>query len=255
MSAKLPTSPKSQTRTKKNLDQPKMDNSFKLKSIIPLTDTQKKIFNEFDQAKNLVLMGTAGTGKTFCSMYLALKSIIDNKNTNAGPNKILIIRSVVSSRDVGFLPGTLKEKLSVYEAPYKAIFSELLGRGDAWEILKTKGVVDFVSTSYLRGTTINDSFIIMDEFQNASFHELDTVMTRIGKNTRICFCGDLSQTDLIKSKYDVSGLPDFIKVIDRMNSFDIVNFTINDIVRSGTVREYIIAKEQLDISISPDHSY
>ena len=247
MSAKLPTSPKSQTRTKKNLDQPKMDNSFKLKSIIPLTDTQKKIFNEFDQAKNLVLMGTAGTGKTFCSMYLALKSIIDNKNTNAGPNKILIIRSVVSSRDVGFLPGTLKEKLSVYEAPYKAIFSELLGRGDAWEILKTKGVVDFVSTSYLRGTSINDSFIIMDEFQNCNLSELDTIMTRVGKNSRMIFCGDLEQTDLLKSRFDVTGLPKFVSIIEQMRSFNIEEFGVEDIVRSGIVREYILAKRSLGI--------
>ena len=247
MSAKLPASPKSQTRTKKNLDQPKMDNSFKLKSIIPLTDTQKKIFNEFDQAKNLVLMGTAGTGKTFCSMYLALKSIIDNKNTNAGPNKIIIIRSVVSSRDVGFLPGTLKEKLSVYEAPYKAIFSELLGRGDAWEIMKVNGVVDFVSTSYLRGTSINDSFIIMDEFQNCNLSELDTIMTRVGKNSRMIFCGDLEQTDLLKSKFDVTGLPKFVSIIEQMKSFTIEEFGVEDIVRSGIVREYILAKRSLGI--------
>jgi len=246
MSAKLPASPKSQTRTKKNLDQPKIDASFKLRSIVPLTDTQKKIFTEFDQAKNLVLMGTAGTGKTFCSMYLALKSIVDNKN-NTGPNKIIIIRSVVSSRDVGFLPGTLKEKLSVYEAPYKAIFSELLGRGDAWEIMKTNGVVDFVSTSYLRGTSINDSFIIMDEFQNCNLSELDTIMTRVGKNSRMIFCGDLEQTDLIKSRFDVTGLPKFVSIIEQMQSFNIEEFGVDDIVRSGIVREYILAKKSLGI--------
>lgn len=246
MSAKLPASPKSQSRTKKNLDQPKIDASFKLRSIIPLTDTQKKIFTEFDQAKNLVLMGTAGTGKTFCSMYLALKSIFDNKN-NTGPNKIIIIRSVVSSRDVGFLPGTLKEKLSVYEAPYKAIFSELLGRGDAWEIMKTNGVVDFVSTSYLRGTSINDSFIIMDEFQNCNLSELDTIMTRVGKNSRMIFCGDLEQTDLLKSRFDVTGLPKFVSIIEQMQSFNIEEFGVEDIVRSGIVREYILAKRSLGI--------
>tara|TARA_R110000868_G_scaffold174340_1_gene410978 strand:- start:1092 stop:1847 length:756 start_codon:yes stop_codon:yes gene_type:complete len=246
MSAKLPASPKSQTRTKKNLDQPKIDASFKLRSIVPLTDTQKKIFTEFDQAKNLVLMGTAGTGKTFCSMYLALKSIVDNKN-NTGPNKIIIIRSVVSSRDVGFLPGTLKEKLSVYEAPYKAIFSELLGRGDAWEIMKANGVVDFVSTSYLRGTSINDSFIIMDEFQNCNLSELDTIMTRVGKNSRMIFCGDLEQTDLLKSRFDVTGLPKFVSIIEQMQSFNIEEFGVDDIVRSGIVREYILAKKSLGI--------
>jgi phosphate starvation-inducible protein PhoH len=191
-------------------------------------------------------MGTAGTGKTFCSMYLALKSIVDNKN-NTGPNKIIIIRSVVSSRDVGFLPGTLKEKLSVYEAPYKAIFSELLGRGDAWEIMKTNGVVDFVSTSYLRGTSINDSFIIMDEFQNCNLSELDTIMTRVGKNSRMIFCGDLEQTDLLKSRFDVTGLPKFVSIIEQMQSFNIEEFGVDDIVRSGIVREYILAKRSLGI--------
>jgi phosphate starvation-inducible protein PhoH len=135
----------------------------------------------------------------------------------------------------------------VYEAPYKAIFSELLGRGDAWEIMKTNGVVDFVSTSYLRGTSINDSFIIMDEFQNCNLSELDTIMTRVGKNSRMIFCGDLEQTDLLKSRFDVTGLPKFVSIIEQMQSFNIEEFGVDDIVRSGIVREYILAKRSLGI--------
>ena len=130
-------------KTKKTLE-PKIDNSFKLKEIFPLTETQKTVFSQFEEGQNLVMMGTAGTGKTFCSAYLALKSLMERKNSVDHPSRVLFIRSVVSTRDVGFLPGTLKEKLAVYEAPYKGIFAELLQRGDAWEILKTKGIVDFL---------------------------------------------------------------------------------------------------------------
>lgn len=234
------------SKSKKSLE-PCIDNSFKLKEIYPISETQKLVFDEFDSGMNLVLMGTAGTGKTFCSVYLALRHMMSNKNSVDIPNKIMIVRSVVSTRDIGFLPGTLKEKLSVYEAPYKCIFAELFGRGDAWDILRTKGIVEFCSTSYLRGTTISDSYIILDEFQNCNFSELDTVMSRVGKNSKMIICGDIEQTDLTKSKFDVTGLPNFVKVLEQMSCFNIVEFGVEDIVRSGMVKEYIIAKRSLGI--------
>ena len=233
-------------KTKKTLE-PKIDNSFKLKEISPLTETQKEVFSKFDEGQNLIMMGTAGTGKTFCSAYLALKSLMERKNSVDHPSRVLFIRSVVSTLDVGFLPGTLKEKLAVYEAPYKGIFAELLQRGDAWEILKTKGIVDFQSTSYLRGTTITDTFIVVDEFQNMNLSELDTIISRVGKNSKLIFCGDLEQTDLTKSKFDVTGLPKFVSIIQKMPSFSVVEFGVEDIVRSGIVKEYIIAKRDLGI--------
>lgn len=227
------------TKSRKSLE-PKIDSSFTLKRIEPITDCQKDVMELFEQDQNLVLMGTAGTGKTFLSLYLALENIIKGKGER--PSKIMIIRSIVSSRDVGFLPGTIKEKMAVYEEPYKGIFSELFGRGDAYETLKNKGIVEFCSTSYLRGTTINNTFIILDEFQNCNFGELDTVISRIGKNSRIIVCGDVMQTDLNKSKWDVTGLPDFVNIIEKMDEFDIVDFGVEDIVRSGLVKSYILAK-------------
>lgn len=233
--------------SKKNLE-PTIDSSFILKKISPLTEAQKDVFDAFEEGYNLLLCGSAGTGKTFTSMYLALSDIIKSKATDS-PYKIMIIRSTVSSRDVGFLPGTLKEKMSVYEDPYKGIFSELFGRGDAFEILKTKGIVEFCSTSYLRGTTINDTYIIVDEFQNMSFQELDTCMTRVGKNSKIIFCGDWKQNDLIYKKNDTSGLPKFVNIIEKLDEFDIIEFNTDDIVRSDLIKSYIIAKEEVELSL------
>jgi phosphate starvation-inducible protein PhoH len=236
---------------KSNKLEPTIDNSFSLRRIVPITDAQQDAFNAFEEGYNLVLCGSAGTGKTYISLYLALSELMRKDHSSKDdPKKIMIVRSTVSSRDVGFLPGTLKEKMSVYEDPYRGIFSELFGRGDAFEILKLKGIVEFCSTSFLRGTTINDSYIILDEFQNCSSQELETVITRVGKNSKIFFCGDWSQNDLIKSKWDVSGLPFFMKIIEKMEEFDIIEFTIEDIVRSGIVKSFIIAKNEVEEEMS-----
>lgn len=232
-----------QTKTNKSLEHT-IDSSFNLKSVKPLTDSQEDVYEAFDEGFNLVLCGCAGTGKTYISIYLALSQIM--KRDKNLPSKIMIIRSTVSSRDVGFLPGTLKEKMSVYEEPYKGIFADLFGRGDAYEILKNKGIVEFCSTSYLRGTTINNTYIILDEFQNCSSQELETVITRVGNNCKIFFCGDWAQNDLIRSKWDVSGLPHFMKIIDKMPEFDIIEFNTDDIVRSGLVKSFIIAKSEVE---------
>ena len=222
--------------------EPKIDSSFSLKQIQPITECQKDVIESFEEGQNLVLMGTAGTGKTFLSLYLALNQIIKGKGER--PSKIMIIRSIVSSRDVGFLPGTIKEKMAVYEEPYRGIFSELFGRGDAYEVLKNKGIVEFCSTSYLRGTTLNNTFVILDEFQNCNYEEIRTILTRLGKNTRIFLCGDTRQNDLYRSKYDVSGMEEIVSVLETMKEFDIIDFGVEDIVRSDIVKSFIIAEEE-----------
>jgi predicted ribonuclease YlaK len=190
-----------------------------------------------------MLHGFAGTGKTFCALYLALNEILTG---NSIYNKIIIVRSVVPSRDMGFLPGNQKEKMKVYEAPYYAICTELFGRGDAYEYLKSKGIVEFISTSFIRGITLNDTIIIVDEMANMTLHELDSVITRVGKNCRIIFCGDFRQSDFIK-KQDKDGLMDFMRIIERMKSFVFVDFIEQDIVRSSMVKDYIIMKDRLGI--------
>lgn len=218
--------------------------NFQLRRIDPLTANQSKAFDSFDDGKNLLLHGIAGTGKTFISMYLALNEVM---NPLSGYNKVIIVRSVVPTRDMGFLPGNHKDKAKVYEAPYYIIANELFGRGDAYEILKQKTLVEFISTSFIRGTTLNDAIVVVDEIGNMTLHELDSVITRIGKNCRVVFSGDFRQSDLTREQ-EKNGLKDFIRILDRMKSFDYIEFDENDIVRSGLVKEYIIAKDRLKIT-------
>jgi len=208
--------------------------SLTLHEIEPLTRNQVLAF---ESERNLVLHGVAGTGKTFISCYLAFDDM-----TKGIYKQLIILRSAVPTRDIGFLPGSEKEKASVYEEPYKDIAVELFQRGDAYEILKTKSLVHFMTTSYLRGITLKDAVIIVDECQNMSFHELDSIVTRVGTNCRVIFCGDFRQADLQRN-----GLKDFIKVLKAMDQFDLIDFEIKDIVRSDFVRDYITAKTDLGL--------
>lgn len=221
----------------------KQKTPFELKKIEPLTENQKLSFEQYDKGKNLMLHGIAGTGKSFISLYLALNEII---NGNGNYNKVIIVRSVVPTRDMGFLPGNNKEKTKVYEAPYYAICTELFGRGDAYEILKQKGMVDFISTSFIRGITLNNCIIIVDEIANMTLHELDSVITRVGRNCKIIFSGDFRQSDFTR-EHEKNGLIDFMKIINRMKSFAFIDFDENDIVRSSMVKDYIIQKDRLGI--------
>lgn len=205
-------------------------NHFVLKEIEPLTKGQLKVF---ESEKNLMLHGCAGTGKTFISLYLALDDIEKNNYS-----RITIIRSVVPTREMGFLPGTEAEKSKVYEQPYIGIFQELFSRGDdPYGQLKQKGLVQFVTTSHVRGVTFQDSIIIVDECQNMTLHELDSIITRIGNNCRIIFCGDFFQSDL-----KASGINAFMNILKDMEEFDFIEFGISDIVRSNLVKSYLITK-------------
>ena len=223
-------------------------NSYLL-DIEPITDNQKKLFDAYAEDKHLVAYGTAGTGKTFISLYNALADILDETTPF---ERIYLVRSLVSTREIGFLPGDHEDKADIYQIPYKnmvkymfqmptdADFEMLYGN------LKAQESIKFWSTSFIRGTTLDNAIVIVDEFQNLNFHELDSIITRIGENSRIIFCGDASQSDLVKTN-DRNGIHDFLNILRKMPSFDIIEFGINDIVRSGLVKEYIIAK--LDIGL------
>ena len=210
--------------------------SLDLQIIEPLTRNQ---LVAFESTKNLVLHGVAGTGKTYISCYLAFDDM-----TKGNYEKLVIIRSAVPTRDMGFLPGSDKEKAAVYEEPYKDLAVELFQRGDAYELLKTKRLVHFMTTSFIRGVTLKDAVIIIDECQNMSFHELDSIITRVGSNCRVIFCGDFRQSDLTKSA-ERQGIKDFLRVLEEMDAFDMIDFEIADIVRSKFVKDYIIAKTEL----------
>ena len=209
---------------------------LELREIEPLTRNQLKVF---ESNKNLVLHGLAGTGKTFISCYLAFDDMAKNCY-----ERLVIIRSAVPTRDIGFLPGNMTEKSSVYEEPYRDICNDLFGRGDAYQILKTKNIVDFMTTSFIRGITLRNAVIVIDECQNMSFHELDSIITRMGELCRVIFCGDFRQADL---KNGQSGMLDFLQILKRMEEFDFIEFEIEDIVRSSFVKNYIISKNELGL--------
>ena len=236
----LTRSQRKRLKKEKSYDKPLEKQKFELKRIQPATNNQAHIFQYYNENKNVLIHGLPGTGKTFISLYLALNDVINRYNYK----KVVIVRSVVPTRDMGFLPGNKAEKTKEYEAPYYSICSELFGRGDAYDILKQKKVIEFMPTSFIRGVTLSDCVIILDECQNNTFHELDSVITRMGDNTKIMICGDFRQSDL-KFKDERKGLLDFMDILEKMKSFSHVELTEDDIVRSGTVREYIISKTKL----------
>ena len=209
----------------------------------PLTENQNKAFEAWDDDFNLVLAGSAGTGKTFVGMYLGLEAVLD---PNSLQDRLIIVRSMVPTRDMGYLPGTKVEKEEAYITPYKAIACDLFGDKGSWSKAISSNKIQFESTSFIRGVTVDNAVILVDEMQNLNFHELDSIITRVGENSRIIFCGDASQTDLVKTN-DRNGIHDFLNILRKMPSFDIIEFGIDDIVRSGLVKEYIIAKLEVGL--------
>ena len=235
--------------TSKQMKRKKPINTDMMRDIEPLTDNQKKLFESYKKGKNLVAYGAAGTGKTFITLYNALQEVLDPSTPY---DKIYIVRSLVATREIGFLPGDHEDKSSLYQIPYKnmvkymfempsdADFQMLYGN------LKGQDTIDFWSTSFIRGTTLDRSIIIVDEFQNLNYHELDSIITRIGTDTKIMFCGDATQTDLIKQN-ERNGIHDFMQILRIMPSVDIIEFGVEDIVRSGLCKEYLLAKLELNL--------
>ena len=233
--------------TAKQMRRKKPINADLLVEIDPLTPNQEKFFEEYDAGKHLFAYGCAGTGKTFIALYKALKEVLD---LDTPYEKIYIVRSLVSTREIGFLPGDHEDKSYLFQVPYKKMVKYMFQMpSDAdfemlYGNLKTQETMTFWSTSFIRGTTLDNAIVIVDECQNLNFHELDSIITRVGDNSRIIFCGDGVQTDL-RNNHERAGLGDFMKVISMMESFASVEFDINDIVRSGLVKEYILAKHSL----------
>jgi len=230
--------------TAKQMKRRKPLSSEYLIDIDPLTENQKRLFNSYSEGKHIVAYGCAGTGKTFITLYNALVDVLDEHSPY---EKIYLVRSLVATREIGFLPGTHDDKADIYQIPYKNMVKYMFQMPSDSEFemlygnLKSQETIKFWSTSFLRGTTLDNAIIIVDEFQNLNFHELDSIITRVGENTKICFCGDASQSDLQKTN-ERNGIVDFMTVLRKMNSFDIIEFGVDDIVRSGLVKEYIIAK-------------
>tara|TARA_B100000287_G_scaffold14657_1_gene14790 strand:- start:3293 stop:4060 length:768 start_codon:yes stop_codon:yes gene_type:complete len=236
-----------QPMSKKMMKRKKPIDKSYMTEIKPLTDNQKVAFDEYKAGKNLLLHGAAGTGKTFIMLYLALQEVLDE---NTSYEKIYIVRSLVPTREIGFLPGDHEDKSYLYQIPYKNMVRYMFQMPDEnsfnmlYDNLRAQDTIDFWSTSFIRGTTLDNAIVIVDEFSNLNFHELDSMVTRIGEDCKIMLCGDITQTDLTREN-EKSGISDFIKILQEMKDFACVEFGIGDIVRSGLVRNYLIAKYNL----------
>ena len=235
--------------TVKQMKRKKPLNTDLMRDIEPLTDNQQVLFNAYESGKNLVAYGCAGTGKTFITLYNALRDVLDQ---NTPYEKIFIVRSLVATREIGFLPGDHEDKSYLYQIPYKDMVKYMFELPTAADFemlygnLKAQGTVDFLSTSFIRGTTFDKAIILVDEFQNLNYHELDSIMTRVGADSKIMFCGDATQTDLVKTN-EKNGIIDFMKILRIMSSMDIIEFGVEDIVRSGLVKEYLLAKLEIGV--------
>jgi phosphate starvation-inducible protein PhoH len=216
-----------------------------LKSFSPLTNNQKKFFDAYKRGDYFIgLFGSPGVGKTFLTLYKALEEVLD---PGISFNKVVVVRSAVQVRDQGFVPGDLDEKMKIYEQPYREICQTLFDKPDAWDRLKEQGKSRFISTTAIRGISIDDAIIIVDESQSMTWHELSSVITRTGHRSKIIFVGDLKQNDLLKNKNDVSGLKEFLRVAETMKEFTMIEFTSEDIVRSSLVKSWIVACEKLEV--------
>lgn len=213
-----------------------------LKTFEPLTENQARFFEMYRGGGYFIgLFGSPGVGKTFLALYRAIEEVLQKDNPF---KQVVVVRSLVQLREVGHLPGTLEDKQEIYEMPYKEISQTLFGRTDAWDRLKEQGYARFISTTAIRGISIDDSIIIVDECQNLNWSEINTVMSRVGHRSKIIFAGDFKQTDLIKSNRDQSAFNDFRRVASAMRAFQEVYFTPEDIVRSSLVKDWIIACEE-----------
>tara|TARA_S200000501_G_scaffold4736_1_gene4088 strand:+ start:711 stop:1412 length:702 start_codon:yes stop_codon:yes gene_type:complete len=222
-----------------------------LTKISPVTDSQKEVFETWKDGKNQFLFGCAGTGKTFISLYLALQQVLNNETPY---DKVIVVRSLIPTREIGFLPGDEEDKAALYQVPYSNMMQFMFEQPNEqafsmlYERLKQQGSFYFLSTSFLRGLTFDNSIIIVDECQNLNFHELDTIVTRVGQDSKIFFCGDFGQSDLTKLN-ERNGLMDFLQILQEMDEFNCTEFNIGDIVRSGFVRNYLIQKTKLGMGL------
>ena len=248
MSVKKKTTP-TQGMSKKMMKRKKPINQNYFLDINPITENQNLFFKEWGEGKNLFAYGAAGTGKTFIALYLALKDVMDEFSPY---DKVYIVRSLVSTREIGFLPGTHEDKSELYQVPYKNMVKHMFEMPDdtsfdmLYDNLKHQETISFWSTSFLRGTTLDDAIIIVDECQNLNFHELDSIITRVGQDSKIVFCGDVNQSDLQKTN-ERNGILDFQRILEEMEEFSMIEFGINDIVRSGLVKSYLISKMSLNL--------
>lgn len=212
-----------------------------LKSIRPINAPQQTMFESYFAGNFIIANGSAGTGKTLAAIYLALCDVLSKESRQ---EKLIIVRNTVATRDIGYLPGTINDKLEPYEVPYMDIVSFLTGYPFSYNSMKHSGIIQFMPTSFIRGLNWDNAVVVVDEVQNLNFHEVNSVVTRLGEDSKLIIVGDQIQTDLYKSHHDKCGMARFLDIARTVKEFDEVLFTKHDIIRSQFVKSWICALEE-----------
>ena len=214
----------------------------KLKPIKPKTLGQKKYISAIEENIITFGIGPAGTGKTFLAIAMAAKALKNNS-----VSKIILTRPAVEAgENLGFLPGDLQEKIDPYLRPlYDSLYS-ILGY-DNFLKLKEKGIIEVAPLAYMRGRTLDDSFIILDEAQNATNEQMKMFLTRIGFESKAVITGDITQIDLGRRKN--SGLVSVSKILNNIKGINFNYFDSSDVVRHSIVMKIIEAYTRYEDNI------
>lgn len=215
------------------------------KDIVPLTDRQDDAFRSWYQRadSHLALLGSAGVGKTLLACYLGINEVLNPKTPQ---KQLIIVRAANATKEIGFLPGTKEEKEEIFQLPYFDVFRFLFNRAATYRDMCDAGVIKFTTTSHIRGLTFENAIVIFDEIQSASRHDIDSLATRLGDDSRLIMIGDGYQNDLhSKRGTEVSGFDYAVGMMHKIDDFDVIQFTHDDIVRSGFVKKWIIESERI----------
>ena len=204
---------------------------------VNLSDKQKEFFAAIEKNTITIATGPAGTSKTFTACYAAIK----NLSSTSPINKIILTKPIVEAgENLGFLPGSVDEKMAPYMESFVTTFHKIIGK-QMFDKLKESDRIEMRPVAYMRGSTFNNAFMILDEAQNMNFHQLMTYITRLGENSKMVICGDVSQHDI---KHNLVALPEFQKMIQNVNSIGTFNFEKKDIVRNKIIVDIVEKYEE-----------
>jgi len=204
---------------------------------IRLTPKQNEFFNTIKNNTITIATGPAGTSKTFTASYASVIALSSPEPIS----KIILTKPIVEAgENLGFLPGSVMEKISPYMESYVTTFHKIIGK-TMTEKLSESEVIEMRPVAYMRGSTFNNSFMILDEAQNMNFHQLMTYITRLGEKSKMVICGDISQHDI---KHNLVALPEFVKMISGVPKIGTFEFSKEDIVRNKIIVDIVERYEQ-----------
>ena len=213
--------------------------SFGKKTVTPKNASQRRYMEEIETHDMTFGIGPGGTGKTYLAVAMAVSALLTKT-----VNRIILARPAVEAGErLGFLPGTLQQKIDPYMRPlYDALYDML--DADKLERFLEKGIIEVAPLAFMRGRTLNDSFVILDEAQNTTSEQMKMFLTRLGFNSKAVVTGDITQIDLPQGKK--SGLVEALEICGRIPGISVIQFGEKDVVRHNLVQQIIRAYEEYD---------